>query len=92
MINTRLVMALEELFKKEPFDLENGKFVISANRGTIYAKEYEYTGAYGNYDELCEDLEFYSTMNYDLNDEIGYCRARYERLERKLRDNNIEFE
>ena len=35
MINTRLVIALEELFKKEPFDLENITFNITASYGRI---------------------------------------------------------
>ena len=92
MINTRLVMALEELFKKEPFDLENDEFIISASRGRISVEEYKYMGTYGDYDDLLNEVEFYSSINYDLNDNISYYKRRCERLEQKLEDNDIDFE
>lgn len=91
MINTRLVIALEELFKRDPFDLENDIFTINATRGIIYVTDYENSEHDMAYEELIGDTEFYSSMNYELNEEISYYERRCERLERKLKDNNIEF-
>ena len=91
MINTRLVMALEELFKKEPFDLENDTLTIHASRGTIYVTDYENTESLSYYQQMSSDYEFMSSMNYELNDNISYYERRCERLEQKLKDNNIKF-
>ena len=91
MINTRLVMALEELFKKEPFDLENDTFTIHASRGTVYITDYESSEYYVDYQQLYSDLEYYSSMNYELNDDNSYYKRRCERLEQELRDNGIKF-
>jgi|LGOV01.1.fsa_nt_gb hypothetical protein len=91
MINTRLVIALEELFKKEPFNLENDTFTVRANRGTIYITDYESSESISYYQQMSSDYEFAINMNYELNDDIGYYERRCERLERKLKDNDIEF-
>ena len=59
MINTRLVIALEELFKKEPFDLEIDTFIIHANRGIIYVTDLEGSEYMIDIDELYDGYRFY---------------------------------
>ena len=59
MINTRLIIALEELFKREPFDLENDTFVIHANRGTIHVTDLEDSEYIIDIDELYDGYRFY---------------------------------
>ena len=92
MINIKLVMALEELFKKDPFDLENDTFTIHASRGTIYVTDYESSEYAESYNELLSDNEFYSSMNYELNNDNSYYKRRCKRLEQELEDNDIDFE
>ena len=57
MINTRLVMALEELFKRDPFDLENDTFIIHANRGVISVAEFDASDYAVEYEEYCDIIE-----------------------------------
>lgn len=52
MIDTRLVMALEELFKKEPFNLEIDTIVIYADRGTIQVVDVEDSEYAIDYEDL----------------------------------------
>ena len=58
MINTRLVIALEELFKKEPFDLETETIVIYANRGTISVVDVEDSEFAIDYERLYDYYDF----------------------------------
>ena len=67
MINTRLVMALEELFKKDPFNLENVIFTIDAKNGRIEVREGDIAQEREEFlQEEIEDLE----LNRFI--EIGY--------------------
>lgn len=76
MVNTRLVMALEELFKKEPFDLEIIEITINASRGTITVEEY-------GIDEIVNELECEIS---DLEEEKSSAEMENEFLERKISD------
>lgn len=74
MINTRLVIALEKLFKKEPFDLENITFNITASYGRITIDP--------NADKIA-DLE---NSNSDLEMNQEHLERDVEDLETKISD------
>lgn len=78
MVNTKLVMELEKLFKQKPFNLENEIFVIKAENGSITVEEY------GDLNEEAEE------QIAELEREVDEKERTIEDLRELLDENDIE--
>lgn len=86
MINTKLTIALEELFKKEPFNLENTTISIRASYGSIEINPDE---------DRIQELE---DSNYNLSEENDRLTEKQENIDEEINyyrslldDNNIDY-
>jgi len=83
MVNTKLVVELEKLFKKEPFNYENTNFQVEACFGSVRVNPDANTiESLENqvYDLQEEMLDKESEINM-LNDYIEYCQNLLEQNE-----------
>lgn len=82
MVNTRLVIALEQLFKNYPFNLENDTLIVSAENGSVKVLEMGTE----------EDLEHLTIKVDELEDKVSELEGKITEYEFIMDANDICYD
>lgn len=90
MIDTKLLVELEKLFKKEPFNYENTKFLTEASYGSVKVNPDEDKIESLEY-ELAELREEYNRLNNE-NEELKELIELQDYYKDILDENGIDYD